>query len=212
LAAGAYGHTKYPGGTIAPGNRATIPGLVPSPSPEQYASQHFLELIDTGLLRRRKAAIATGEQQWGEEGEEVPGITSHFVRLSTQLGQILATLRGMNPTLQCYIEGSDTILQASGTASMFYFQIAGHRVPALRLTIQNQSAGTVFLGISEPASQFGMALAPNAIFNSDVVIDYVSLWATAALNVSNIRGIKQANAIMIQAWSNPEWMRVWGQI
>ncbi len=194
-----YGRPKYNAGNIAPETRASVPGHIPAPMPEQYENFGYLdELIQ----------IPEGDVQ-GVWGIEVPGIGDPVTQLNTTLQQILVAIKMTQPSMQCFIWGGDKSLLANQPSEL-KFMLGTHPVPALKLIVQNNTLLNVFLGLAQPASLAGILIPVGGLFDSVVNIKYLSLFSASAAAISGVNGVYAANAVVVQAWSNPEWIKTRG--
>jgi hypothetical protein len=156
-------------------------------------------------------AMPIGVFEGNQDVELVRGISEHMVRQSTILQQILSAIRMTQPTMQAFIWGNDKQLNAN-IPTDFKFVVGSHPVPALKLVVQNNTASTVFMGLGSGASPAGLQLAAGAIFDSIVNINYLSLLCAATVQLSGPNGVFNTAAVLVQAWTNPEWVRSWGQL
>jgi hypothetical protein len=194
-----YGRPKYNAGNIAPETRATVPGHIPGPMPEQYENYQYLDEL---------VKVPEGDVQ-GVWGIEVPGIGDPVARLNSTLQQILVAIKMTQPSMQCFIWGGDEDILASQPTEL-KFMLGTHPVPALKLVVQNNSASTIYLGLAQPASLAGIQLLPSGLFDSIVNIKYLSLFCQSTVGLSGVNGVFEANSVVVQAWSNPEWIKTRG--
>jgi hypothetical protein len=205
-----YGRVKYNAGQIAVETRATIPGYIPNPMPDQYASMEYFDDLSHAIGVEKESG------QYGEQGQLIAGITDPVTKLANTMSQILAAIRQQQPTMQVMCVGGDTTLTPN-VQTQVKFVIGNRPVPALKLIIQNPigSLGTLWVGLSQPCGiGAGLSIPPGNVFDSIVNLDYIALISTAALPLVGVNGQGNAAALGIQifAYSNPEWARVWGQI
>ena len=131
--------------------------------------------------------------------------------------RILIATRAAHPMMSCAIEGPQNFPANSG--DFIKFAIGKKTVPALALLIQNNSGAAISIGIDDPPSPVNLQLANGATLVVQYgAVQFISLWVTANTFVIGVHNRKtdpattNANSVYINAWSNPEWDKVWGAI
>lgn len=134
--------------------------------------------------------------------------------------RILIATRAAHPMMSCAIEGQQSLPANSG--DFIKFAIGKKTVPALALVIQNNSGAVISVGLDDPPSPVNFQLPSTAGQNLLVVqyaaLQFASIWVTQQTYVVGVHNKQQnqattnANSVFINAWSNPEWDKVWGEI
>jgi hypothetical protein len=210
-----YGHSKYDAGRNIPNpqqNNLEPQGLETSDNP-QFLNTDPLHPAPAGYPSAHATQI--GELKGQDNTGVTRGLDEWFISQNTILSQLLAATRAMQPTMPVWIQGGDNILIANVPTDL-RFVIGTKPVPALKLIIQNPSggAGTVWVGLGKPAAiGRGTSIPPGNVFDSIVCAHYISLVCSVAFTLAGVNGQGSgANALQIDAWSNPEWTRMWGMI
>jgi hypothetical protein len=206
-----YGHSKYDAARNIPNpeqSNLQPQGLETSDNP-QFLNTDPLHPAPAGFPSAHPTPI--GDLKGQDTTGVTRGLDEWFISQNTILSQMLAAIKGMRPILPCFIRGGDNSLLANQPTTL-KFVIGEHPVPALKLLIQNNTLVNVFFGLSEGASANGFILAPGQWFDSEVFTYALSLLTVTAQPLSGVNGQSFAAAVRVQAWTNPEWTRSWGQI
>jgi hypothetical protein len=162
-----------------------------------------------------KAQGPAGFLQYDEQGILIKGLTEQVAGLAALLEQQLVAMRNIHPTMVVTLDGP-TALVANVQAS-YYFEIDGRRVTALSLLIQNNTGQIIYVGLSNPATTGDYQIpSGGSLTINDVSLDFISFLCALAVNVNGqfnrIGSQRGVNALVVTAWSNPEYRRAFGQV
>lgn len=168
-----------------------------------------------GTTQRRTGVVGDFDPLGSDSSAgDMGGLVQSIQSMSSLLAEMLVELRTQRPLLPVLIDGPTTLKQNEYTP--YFFILSGKRVPSLNLVIQNNSGNLVYYQYSSPAGPGDFQLpAGGQLSVNDAAIDFISFYTTFA--GITVRGVKnQSNptggGIVVQAWSNPEWSNVYGQI
>jgi hypothetical protein len=159
--------------------------------------------------------------------DDTAGIV-HGRDLYALLEKNLLATRSVHPNMTCDVymmKGDNPTVNSDGAGEscQFKFQVSGRPVPALALMMQNNSAQPINYNLDDPATPGSFVLGVGAVIQiAFAAIHQLYLWVpTAGTSFSGLSnagkgghhgGGTAAAAIAITAWSNPEWITVWGTI
>jgi hypothetical protein len=210
-----YGHSKYDASRNIPNPEQT------DLEPQGLETTNNPQFLNTDPLHPAPAGYPSSHPtQIGElKGQDNTGLTrgidEWFISQNTILSQMLSMIRAQQPTMPVFIQANDNTLVANVPTDM-RFVIGTKPVPALKIIVVNPtgSAGTVWLGLGKPAAiGRGIPIPPGNVFDSIVTASYLSVISSVAFTLAGVNGQGSGVlALQIDAWSNPEWTRAWGNI
>jgi hypothetical protein len=153
----------------------------------------------------------TGEIIGGSPGTKLIDTGLILGGMLHTLEAILTVQRAQIPQLPCQLEISGYKNALSNVyPTLIKFKLAQKTVPALKLFVQNNTTAVLYLDLIHDANPGGITVPIGGTFIASIVTDTISL-LSAAVGPFTINGVV-TGGVVVSAWSNMEWSRMWGEI